>query len=327
MSFKQGIPLLDAFEEKEGDDDSDLDVEASVKTPEPLFKNKLAALLPCWPCRTRKHYVVTIVSAMASIAVLALLVALAVVTAHYIMPTTSSPVVSDTSVLKSKQDDREYSVVTLSNDLRVLLISDSETNISSAAMDVAVGSFSDGDHEGLAHFCEHMLFYGSAKYPKEGEYSDFLSQHGGYDNAYTSTQNTNYFFRVTSDYLAEALDHFAQFFISPILVQDGVSREVNAVDAEHRKNLQSDGWRLWQLLKHVSNPDHPFHNFSTGDLETLNTSDIVEALNMYYDAYYSANQVCLYYLCLFPSLSLCFSFYLSSIFFMHSYSILFYCSL
>ena len=40
---------------------------------------------------------------------------------------------------------------------------------------VRVGSLSDPtDIPGLAHFCEHMLFYASEKYPEEDAYSRFL---------------------------------------------------------------------------------------------------------------------------------------------------------
>ena len=153
-----------------------------------------------------------------------------------------------------------------------------------------LSSFSD-TVPGLAHFCEHMLFYASKKYPVEDEYSDFLSRNGGYDNAYTSTENTNYYFRVNADALSEALDRFAQFFIAPIFTQNGVNREMNAVNAEHLKNLQSDNWRVWQLLKYLSNSQHPFHNFNTGDLQTLNRSDILSKLTTFYRAHYSSNQV------------------------------------
>lgn len=34
---------------------------------------------------------------------------------------------------------------------------------------------------GLAHFCEHMLFLGTEKYPVENEYPRFLSEHGNFD--------------------------------------------------------------------------------------------------------------------------------------------------
>jgi Insulinase (Peptidase family M16) len=43
-----------------------------------------------------------------------------------------------------------------------------------ATPQVRVGSMSDPDElPGLAHFCEHMLFYSSDKYPVEDEYSKY----------------------------------------------------------------------------------------------------------------------------------------------------------
>ena len=176
-----------------------------------------------------------------------------------------------------------------------MLISDRESNISAAAMAVAVGSFGDPPEvQGLAHFCEHMLFLGTQKYPNEHAYSNFLSTHGGYDNAFTSTQETDYYFSVEAEYLEHALDMFSQFFIAPLFTPGAVTNESHAVNAEHEKNLQSDEWRLWQLLKHVSNPTHPFSRFSTGNLRTLHNPNILDYLHDYYNTHYSANQVSLH---------------------------------
>ena len=201
-------------------------------------------------------------------------------------------------VNKSTMDDRTYQVLCLDNQLQILLISDLDSNISAAAMDVAVGSFSDPPEvQGLAHFCEHMLFLGTQKYPNEHIYSNFLSTRGGYDNAFTSTQETDYYFSVEADYLEHALDMFAQFFIAPLFTPGAVSNESHAVNAEHEKNLQSDEWRLWQLLKHVSNPAHPFSGFSTGNLQTLNNPNILNFLHDYYYTHYSANQVSQFRIC------------------------------
>jgi hypothetical protein len=47
-----------------------------------------------------------------------------------------------------------------------------------------------------------------------------------------------------------------QFFISPLISPDGIARERQAVDSEHSKNLQSDGWRQQQLWKALANPEH-----------------------------------------------------------------------
>ncbi|CAN0075079.1 unnamed protein product, partial [Hapterophycus canaliculatus] len=70
---------------------------------------------------------------------------------------------------------------------QVILVSDPDTKISAAAMDVHVGYFSDPDDlPGLAHFCEHLLFLGTDKYPDEASYDAHLKLHGGSSNAYTS---------------------------------------------------------------------------------------------------------------------------------------------
>lgn len=56
-----------------------------------------------------------------------------------------------------------------------------------------VGSFNDPRHrQGMAHFLEHMIFMGSRKYPNENEFNQLISENGGYSNAYTENEFTNY---------------------------------------------------------------------------------------------------------------------------------------
>jgi hypothetical protein len=60
------------------------------------------------------------------------------------------------------------------NPAQVLLVSDPEAGDAAGALDVSVGSMADPvDHQGLAHFLEHMLFLGSTKYPGDNEYSAY----------------------------------------------------------------------------------------------------------------------------------------------------------
>ena len=64
-------------------------------------------------------------------------------------------------VIKSITDKREYKAITLNNGIRTLLISDPDSSLSAAALDVHVGAMSDPINvPGLAHFCEHMSFLG-----------------------------------------------------------------------------------------------------------------------------------------------------------------------
>ncbi|EMS49095.1 Zinc-metallopeptidase, peroxisomal [Triticum urartu] len=197
--------------------------------------------------------------------------------------------------IRARSDKREYRRLLLPNALECLLISDADTDKAAACMEVGVGSFSDPEGlEGLAHFLEHMLFYASEKYPGEQDYTKYISEHGGSSNAFTSSETTNFYFDVNTDNFEEALDRFAQFFIKPLMSQDAVLREIKAVDSEHKKNLLSDGWRMHQLQKHLASKDHPYHKFSTGSWETLETKpkerglDIRLELLKFYENY-SAN--------------------------------------
>jgi len=50
---------------------------------------------------------------------------------------------------------------------------------------------------------------GSEKFPEEKEYSEFISQHAGDDNAWTSEIDTNYYFEIDPKFIEEALDRFS----------------------------------------------------------------------------------------------------------------------
>ena len=150
-------------------------------------------------------------------------------------------------VEKSPSDQYSYRALTLPNGLRVLLASDPKADTAAAALDVHVGHYSDPDDiPGLAHFNEHMLFLGNKKFPEEGQLEAFLSAHGGSSNAYTAGEDTCYFFTVGKDSLLPALERFSQFFVSPLFTAAATSRELNAIESENAKNLQSDSWRINQ---------------------------------------------------------------------------------
>ncbi|KAI9667185.1 MAG: Insulinase (Peptidase M16) [Alyxoria varia] len=213
---------------------------------------------------------------------------------------------------RPSQDDRAYRVIRLQNDLEALLIHDPDTDKASAALDVDAGSFSDEPSlPGMAHAVEHLLFMGTEKYPGENDYNSYLASHSGYSNAFTSETHTNFFFEVASrgDHsgsaeersnpgpLFGALDRFAQFFIAPLFLEETLDRELKAVDSENKKNLQNDHWRLRQLIKSLSNPQHPYCFFSTGNLQTLRDDPVARGVRIrdefmrFHREQYSANRM------------------------------------
>jgi insulysin len=92
-----------------------------------------------------------------------------------------------------------------------------------------------------------MSFLGTKKFPKEEGFTTFLSTHGGSSNAYTDAEDTVYYFDVNSINLEDALDQFSQFFIAPLFTESATNRELNAIESEHAKNINNDGFRIYQV--------------------------------------------------------------------------------
>ena len=185
----------------------------------------------------------------------------------------------------------EYRKIILENDLKIILVSDEKYNKSSASMNVMVGSLSDPEeYQGLAHFLEHMLFLGTEKFPDVEDYGAYLKSNGGYSNAYTAEDHTNYHFEVYHDAFEGALDRFSQFFISPLFKQEYTEREMNAVHSEYQKNLEQDYWRMRQVKRNLYNLNHPANHFEIGTIETLSNVNRTVLLD-FYKKYYSSNMM------------------------------------
>lgn len=102
---------------------------------------------------------------------------------------------------------------------------------------------------------------GTETHPEENAYNRFLSQNNGASNAYTSSEYTDYFFSVANSAVFDAIELFSGFFTCPLFLEGCVQREIQAVDNEHSKNLQSDLWRFQQLLRYLGRQDHPYNHF------------------------------------------------------------------
>jgi insulysin len=195
-----------------------------------------------------------------------------------------------TEIEKSPNDKSEYKSIRLTNNLEAVLIYDKDTDVSAATLSVGVGNYSDPvEYLGLAHFLEHMLFMGTKKYPDVNHYQEFINNHGGSSNAYTTDERTCYFYSIQNDFMKEALDIFGHFFIDPLFDESTINKEIEAVDSEHSKNINSDNWRFDRIIKKVSRQEHPYSKFSTGTLETLKHKNIRDIMMKFYREHYSSN--------------------------------------
>ena len=58
-----------------------------------------------------------------------------------------------------------------------------------------------------------------------------VQKYGGSTNASTDREMTTFEFEVHQSHFREALDIFAQFFVSPLLLPESMNREKEAVDS------------------------------------------------------------------------------------------------
>lgn len=200
-------------------------------------------------------------------------------------------------MIQSSNDKKKYRSITLTNKLRVLLIENTESTKSAAALAVNAGHFNDPKtRQGLAHFLEHMLFLGTKKYPDGSEYQQFISQHHGNHNAWTGTEHTCFFLDIHHQYFTEALARFSDFFTSPLLSQAFIDKERKNIDAEFKLKLKDDIRRLYDVHKETINPAHPFSQFSVGNNETLadrEQDNIQQELTTFFENYYCAEHMTL----------------------------------
>lgn len=198
---------------------------------------------------------------------------------------------SEKTVQKYPNDTREYKLMKLNNGLEALIISDKDTQLSGASLIVNAGSFQETNIKGIAHFLEHMLFMGSKKYPKENYFLEYVFGHGGGTNAFTASRHTCYYFNINSQHFLKTLDIFAQFFISPLLSETSISKEINAIQSEYDKNMNIMDIRVKYILKLLSDKSHPFHHFDIGSKEMFQQQSAYEELKQFYIKYYLANNM------------------------------------
>lgn len=186
--------------------------------------------------------------------------------------------------LPGSYHNRQFEIGTLPNGLRCLFIDDPDTTMLAAAMLIGVGNGSDPpETPGLAHLCEHMLYLGSKEFPEPGYLHSVTTAAGGYTNAYTTGVQTCFHFELSAKAHVHsnkelagthALQVFASLFKNPLFKEKQIKEEIKAVDEEHRINLSDDEKLLYQALRILTRPSHPFSHFGLGNKKTLSKCSI-----------------------------------------------------
>ncbi|MCL4208376.1 insulinase family protein [Patescibacteria group bacterium] len=91
---------------------------------------------------------------------------------------------------------------------------------------------------GIAHFFEHIVFKGTAKYPEAQDLAQAVDSVGANFNAFTSKEYTGYYVQVASKHFDLALDVVSDMLLTPQLRQEDIDREKGVIIEE--MNMYAD---------------------------------------------------------------------------------------
>lgn len=147
----------------------------------------------------------------------------------------------------------------LSNGMEVVVLPDHRAPVVTHMLWYRVGSADEvRGKSGLAHFLEHLMFKGTPNIPA-GEYSKIVARNGGQDNASTSFDFTNYYFRVAKDRLPQMMRMEADRMVHLNLTDEQVLPERKVVQEERRQNTDSNpGAVLDEMVYAKLYAGHPY---------------------------------------------------------------------
>jgi predicted Zn-dependent peptidase len=181
---------------------------------------------------------------------------------------------------------------TLANGLRIVTAEMRESRSVAVNIAVATGSRLEDFHAngGVSHFLEHLLFKGTKEYPTAEDISEAVDEVGGYNNAYTTEDMTNFFIKVPARHTELALDILADMVKEPLLEAKALNRERGVV-IEEMHMWEDDPQRLISTLyPALLFPHNPLGRDIIGSEEVIRSISR-KAIFDYLKVHYKANNL------------------------------------
>lgn len=182
---------------------------------------------------------------------------------------------------------------TLPNGLRVVSLKDDSSPSVAIHVWYNVGSKDDPQgRSGFAHMFEHMMFK-STKNMKSETFDRLTEDVGGYNNASTWDDFTNYFEVVPSNYLETLLWAESDRMVNLNVDETNFSSERDVVKEEFRQRILANPYgRLFGLyIDQLSFTTHPYKRPGIGNLDELNAATIDDVKSFYKTFYRPDNAV------------------------------------
>ena len=122
----------------------------------------------------------------------------------------------------------QYNTTTLPNGLRIIHLP-STSPVVYCGYQIAAGTRHElAGEEGLAHFCEHVTFKGTAR-RNALQIINALEKLGGELNAFTNKEDTTFYAAIHRDYFSKAVDLLTDIVFHSQYPQTEIDREVDVI--------------------------------------------------------------------------------------------------
>ncbi len=188
-----------------------------------------------------------------------------------------------------------YTQFRLKNGLRVIFHEDHSTPIVATNVWYHVGSKNEvPGRTGFAHLFEHMMFQGSKHH--DADYFKPLQEAGGMINGTTSTDRTNYFEVVPSNFLEMALwlESDRMGYLLDAMTETKLNNQREVVKNEKRQSYDNQPYGLVRakIAETMYPPSHPYHWLTIGSLDDVTGASMGE-IKDFFRRYYTPNNASL----------------------------------
>ena len=171
----------------------------------------------------------------------------------------------------------KYDTHTLSNGLRVIhLASASPVVYCGFALRAGTRDELPGE-EGLAHFCEHVTFKGTAR-RRPMQILNCLERVGGDLNAFTNKEDTVFYSALLREHLPRAVDLLADIVLHSTYPQAEIDKEVEVICDEIESYNDSPSELIYDQFENIVFSGHPLGHNILGTQERLRAYTTADAL-------------------------------------------------
>ncbi|WPQ64197.1 pitrilysin family protein [Chitinophaga sancti] len=184
-----------------------------------------------------------------------------------------------------------YNKFTLANGLRVIVHEDHTTPMAVLNVMYDVGSRDeDADKTGFAHLFEHLMFGGSVNIP---EYDEPLQMAGGENNAYTTSDLTNYYIQLPAENIETAFWLESDRMLSLAFSEKSLDVQRKVVCEEFKEHYINKPYGdIWHKMRDLAYTVHPYKWMTIGkELAHIEDAKLEDVKSFFFKYYRPVNAI------------------------------------